>query len=1221
MHMRVIAVLALVLVPSLAAAQPVQPVQVLHRFTPSATNPAGALVQVPDGSFYGATSDAIYRLAPDGTVTTAAWLTDGVGADGPLLRLPDGGLYGTTQWGGTGGQGTVYRFDPATGEVRTLHAFTGVHEGTSPFDGLTLAGGLLYGVTRTTVFRLDPASGATTIVYTFGEGAAQASKPGTGLTLGADGLLYGMSSVTTLSAESAAIYRLDPATGVMTVLHEFPGIPPPVGRLLLLPDGGLVGVARVGIYRYDPATDTVDVLVGLGLSGLRGLPGPLVAAPDGSLYGTTTSGEGLSATSAVFRLRPTGGPYAIEVLGGSSEAVSTRATLTPGADGLIYGYAQRRGPVDAGTLYRFDPAAGGPQPNPNLLTVLHRFVPTTIWEPSEPMSGPGGRLYGTASRGGYARRGGIYSLDPVTGAFIHHADMPGTAGQVLAGANSSLILGPGDALYGTTSAPTIAWFEIGVVRFVPTTNATTNTVSTSVTGGNPGAVTSSIARAASGEMYFVRDRTVYRVAADGTTTVAGTEPFPPGITDLHTKNTVSFGPVVGGDGHVYVGLVTSGGGAAPFEVFEFSRVFRVNTTTNALDQVASIQITSLASAPGGLYVGTFSGIWRLDTATGTPTRVCTPGRAADSITPIGDALVGLLQDDTFGREQRLFVCRLTTGVTEVRTLPAAIGRLRGRLVAIGDALYGATSGEVSRSSLLGAALAGPQPGGAIIRLSVTDPLPAFDPEADGLPSEWETTYGLDPLSATGDDGASGDPDADGRTNAQELADGTHPRGTLTRYFAEGATGPFFRTRLDLANPNGGRAASVLIRFVTDTGARIAYHAVIPRSGHASIDPATIPGLAHATFSSVVESDLHVGVERTMSWDPSGYGSHVETGVVSPSNTWYLAEGSTSGPFALFYLLQNPQGTAVTATVRYLRPSGLPPIEKPYTLPPFSRTTIVVDDEGGDLASTDLSAVITAPSPIVAERAMYYSQPGQPFAAGHESAGVTAPALDWFLAEGATGTFFDLFVLIANPNPSPANIEVEYLLVGGGTLTKTYTVAGNSRSTIWVDDEELPAGSGQKPLANAALSMTVRSTNSVPVVVERTMWWPGPALTPNFWAEAHNSPGATTTARRWLVAGAEVAGPADAQSYVLIANPGATAGQAVISVLTSTAANSPRIVDLPAKSRTNVPFTQISGGTTFGVLVESVGANPVPIVVEHATYSSPGGVLWTSGGNALATALP
>ena len=47
--------------------------------------------------------------------------------------------------------------------------------------------------------------------------------------------------------------------------------------------------------------------------------------------------------------------------------------------------------------------------------------------------------------------------------------------------------------------------------------------------------------------------------------------------------------------------------------------------------------------------------------------------------------------------------------------------------------------------------------------------------------------------------------------------------------------------------------------------------------------------------------------------------------------------------------------------------------------------------------------------------MYSTAPGQPpFAAGHGGAGVTAPALKWFLAEGATGNFFDLYVLVGNP---------------------------------------------------------------------------------------------------------------------------------------------------------------------------------------------------------------
>lgn len=50
-----------------------------------------------------------------------------------------------------------------------------------------------------------------------------------------------------------------------------------------------------------------------------------------------------------------------------------------------------------------------------------------------------------------------------------------------------------------------------------------------------------------------------------------------------------------------------------------------------------------------------------------------------------------------------------------------------------------------------------------------------DPDGDGLPSAWETAHGLNPNSAAGNDGAAGDPDADGSSNLQEFQRGTDPR--------------------------------------------------------------------------------------------------------------------------------------------------------------------------------------------------------------------------------------------------------------------------------------------------------------------------------------------------------------------------------------------------------------------------------------------------------------
>ena len=143
---------------------------------------------------------------------------------------------------------------------------------------------------------------------------------------------------------------------------------------------------------------------------------------------------------------------------------------------------------------------------------------------------------------------------------------------------------------------------------------------------------------------------------------------------------------------------------------------------------------------------------------------------------------------------------------------------------------------------------------------------------------------------------------------------------------------------------------------------------------------------------------------------------------------------------------------------YLLPNGAP-VVKTYAVPAQSRFNIWVDQEGPALADAEVSAVVRSTNgvPIILERAMYLTTPAQGFAAGHESAGVTAPATSWFLAEGATGALFDLFILVANPNPQAATLEARYLLTSGQVITKRYTAAPNSRFNIWVDLEDARAG--------------------------------------------------------------------------------------------------------------------------------------------------------------------
>jgi hypothetical protein len=275
--------------------------------------------------------------------------------------------------------------------------------------------------------------------------------------------------------------------------------------------------------------------------------------------------------------------------------------------------------------------------------------------------------------------------------------------------------------------------------------------------------------------------------------------------------------------------------------------------------------------------------------------------------------------------------------------------------------------------------------------------------------------------------------------------------------------------------------------------------------------------------------------------------------------------------------------------------------------------------GVSLAATDVSAAITSTAPIVVERAMYMTTAGQPFGAGHGSAGVTAPATDWFLAEGATGAFFDMFILIANPDPSnTANVRATYLLDNGATLTKDYTVAPSSRRTINVDGETFPGGQN---LANASLSTILTSTNAVPIVVELAMWWPGGAQGP--WYEGHNSAGATTTGTAWALADGEVGGAAGASTYILVANTGTTTASIRVTLYIEGGGTQVRTYSVAPQSRFNVDVSSFGApvaNARMGALVESLGTSPAPIVVERAMYTNAGGRVWAAGTNALATRL-
>ena len=209
------------------------------------------------------------------------------------------------------------------------------------------------------------------------------------------------------------------------------------------------------VFRYAPATNQFEVVYTMAPSnGVDGrYPGPLLAAVDGHLYGITGSRADGGSPGPLFRLRlGAGGTFTYEPLLALASAVTGWATfsLTQGADGLIYGAAAHGGPTDTGTLIRFDPLAGGPPENPIAFTVLHAFPFLTTWEPSAPIAGTDGFLYGLTSQGGANNRGMVYRMVPATGAVTTLGTLPGAWSRSTS--NSALVAGPDGFLYGTSTA-------------------------------------------------------------------------------------------------------------------------------------------------------------------------------------------------------------------------------------------------------------------------------------------------------------------------------------------------------------------------------------------------------------------------------------------------------------------------------------------------------------------------------------------------------------------------------------------------------------------------------------------------------------------------------------------------------------------------------------------------------------------------------------------------
>lgn len=233
--------------------------------------PLAGLIRDEAGNLYGTAADGgdmscgngagcglIFKLDAAGNETVLYRFPGGVVGSYPATRLirdDAGNLYGATSYGGDlachskAGCGTVFKLNPS-GEITTLHIFTGKADGGISSNLIRDSAGNLYGTTelggssnRGIVYKLDTI-GKLTVLHNFT--GSDGDLPVSGLIRDSKGNLYGTTNLGG-AFDQGTVFELD-ATGNYTVLHSFSGADGayPVADLILDNAGTLYGATNNG---------------------------------------------------------------------------------------------------------------------------------------------------------------------------------------------------------------------------------------------------------------------------------------------------------------------------------------------------------------------------------------------------------------------------------------------------------------------------------------------------------------------------------------------------------------------------------------------------------------------------------------------------------------------------------------------------------------------------------------------------------------------------------------------------------------------------------------------------------------------------------------------------------------------------------------------------------------------------------------------------------------
>jgi uncharacterized repeat protein (TIGR03803 family) len=365
-------------------------------------------------------------IQPDAFGYKTIWRFNG--GDGSIPQSPlldvNGQLYGTTTLGGeyATNAGTVFALD-ATGKERVLHSFGHGSDGLEPLGNLVRIGNTLYGTTAFggthvlgTVFALT-LSGRERVLHNFSQSRKNDGfSPYAGLTV-MNGLLYGTTKMGG-KHDQGTVFSIDDA-GNERIVYSFTTVHRdgdyPLGGLIVY-KGALYGTTSAGgcrwgtvfsvtptgketvIYRFACRQDRHDGKV----------PDGTLTEVNGTFYGTADIGGGKAPENqgTVFSVTPNGNERVLHTFGALEDGANPYCTLLFD-DGVLYGTTIRGGADDEGTI--FSVTQSGKE------RVLHSFgVIPDGEQPDAGVVSANGRLYGTAAFGGgrpYGQ-GTVFEISP-----------------------------------------------------------------------------------------------------------------------------------------------------------------------------------------------------------------------------------------------------------------------------------------------------------------------------------------------------------------------------------------------------------------------------------------------------------------------------------------------------------------------------------------------------------------------------------------------------------------------------------------------------------------------------------------------------------------------------------------------------------------------------------------------------------------------------------------